>query len=163
MNEKIIEAFGNKLRLRVSGILVRDNEILLVSHKSIGKTDTLWAPPGGGMHFGEPVEECLKREFLEETNLEVKVGPLLFVNEYLEGPLHAIELFFEISDYSGELKIGHDPEMSPAAQIIQNVRFVSFEEIKRSDPLSFHSIFQNINTLAELKNLKGYYKNINLS
>lgn len=163
MNEKIIEAFGNKLRLRVSGILLRDKEILLVSHKSIGKTDILWAPPGGGMHFGEPVEECLKREFREETNLEVKVGSLLFVNEYLEGPLHAIELFFEISDYSGELEIGHDPEMSPEAQIIQNVRFVSFEEIKKSDPLSFHSIFQNINTLAELKNLKGYYKNINLS
>lgn len=163
MNEKIIDAFGNKLRLRVSGILIQNNEILLVSHKSIGKTDILWAPPGGGLHFGEPLEECLRREFKEETNLQIEVGQLLFVNEYLELPLHAIELFFEIKSYSGELKIGQDPEMSPESQIIQNVRFVPFEEIKRSDPSSYHSIFQKINTLAEIKKLNGYHKNINLS
>jgi 8-oxo-dGTP diphosphatase len=109
------------------------------------------------------LEECLRREFKEETNLQIEVGQLLFVNEYLELPLHAIELFFEIKSYSGELKIGQDPEMSPESQIIQNVRFVPFEEIKRSDPSSYHSIFQKINTLAEIKKLNGYHKNINLS
>ena len=52
----ITNTFGNKLRLRVSGIYIKNDEILLVKHKSINKEGILWAPPGGGMEFGETAE-----------------------------------------------------------------------------------------------------------
>lgn len=161
MDAIITETFGNKLRLRASGILIKDNTILLVGHKRLGREELLWAPPGGGVQFGEELSLCLQREFREETCLEVEIGGLLFVNEYLEPPLHAVELFFEIKDYKGLLQVGVDPEMPETQQIIKEVKFVPFQEIK-AQPSIYHSIFTEVDTLEELKNLKGYHKNINI-
>lgn len=36
-----------------------------------------WEPPGGRLEEGETPEGCLAREVLEETGVEVSVGPLL--------------------------------------------------------------------------------------
>ncbi|MCC5842095.1 MAG: NUDIX domain-containing protein [Opitutales bacterium] len=39
--------------------------------------------PGGGQEPGESLEETLRRECLEEVGVEVTVGPLLYVREYI--------------------------------------------------------------------------------
>ncbi len=46
-----------------------------------------WEPPGGRLEEDETPERCLTREVLEETGLEVSVGPLLdaWVYEVLPG------------------------------------------------------------------------------
>jgi hypothetical protein len=41
----------------------------------------------------------LKREFLEETQTDITIGEMLFVNEFLEPPLHAIELFLRLKSH----------------------------------------------------------------
>jgi len=69
----------------------------MASHHSLGESGILWAPPGGGMDFGQSVEENLTREFREETGLKVEVKRFLFINEFLAVPLHAVELFFEVT------------------------------------------------------------------
>jgi 8-oxo-dGTP diphosphatase len=163
MESAIHKTYGQKLRVRASGILIKNDKVLLIKHNSIGKGGILWAPPGGGIEFGEDAHTCLVREFKEETNLNVKVGKLLFVNEYIEHPLHAIELFFEIYESEGDLKLGHDPEMTSADQIIKEIKFLSIEEIKAAPAYSFHSIFNKINKLENLHNIYGYHKNLNMS
>ena len=107
----INNAYGQKLRVRVCGICIQEDLILLVKHKHLGNTGTLWAPPGGGMEYGESAHEALKREFEEETNLEVIIKDFLFVHEYLDPPLHGIELFFRVEIVGGNLKLGQDPEL----------------------------------------------------
>ena len=67
IQNEIVSSFGNKLRIRVCGICIEENKILLVRHHSIGKSGILWAPPGGGMIYGETSEQALIREFVEET------------------------------------------------------------------------------------------------
>jgi 8-oxo-dGTP diphosphatase len=57
-----------------------------------------------GLQYGESVNEALKREFLEETQTEITIGEMLFVNEFLEPPLHAIELFFKVEITQGKAK-----------------------------------------------------------
>lgn len=96
INNEIVSSFGNKLRIRVCGICIEENKILLVRHHSIGQSGILWAPPGGGMVYGETSEAALVREFVEETGLDIQVEHFLCVNEYLTPPLHAIELFFMV-------------------------------------------------------------------
>ncbi len=43
-----------------------------------------WSPPGGGHHHGETLPETARRETLEETGLEVSVGPFLGIIERIE-------------------------------------------------------------------------------
>jgi 8-oxo-dGTP diphosphatase len=158
MEKKIIEKFGNRLRVRVCGILIEEEKILLVKHKSIGKDGVLWAPPGGGLQFSESAEYCLKREFEEETGLEIQVEEYLFTHEFLQPPLHAIELFFRVSRINGVLKRGSDPEMSADEQIITGVSLLSFDEMKNLDPDSLHYVLRILNNLNDLFYLEGYVK-----
>jgi 8-oxo-dGTP diphosphatase len=156
---EIIAQFGHKLRLRVSGICLVDDKILLVKHLNLGAGKYLWAPPGGGLHFGETTQDCLIREFKEETGLLIEVKKFLFVNEFLAPPLHAIELFFEVKIISGELRVGNDPEMSPQGQIIQSVEFLDWKKISEENPVQIHSIFRKIEKLSDILQLKEYHLN----
>lgn len=158
MEEKIIQKFGNKLRVRACGILIEENSILLARHKSIGENGVLWAPPGGGMLFGESAEETVRREFREETGLEVKIERYLFAHEFLKPPLHAIELFFEVSRQQGNLKTGYDPEMDSDEQIITHVEFLNMVKIKTFDAKSLHYVLRIVGNLNELLSLEGYVK-----
>lgn len=156
----IQQAFGHKLRLRVSGICLQNDCILLVKHLSLGPKGILWAPPGGGLDYHETIHECLQREFLEETGLQVAVHELLFVNEYFEHPLHAIELFFRVEQIGGTLCQGSDPEMQADTQIIHDVAFVSLDEIRTSDPAIYHSLFKTYPTTEHFVVSAGFHQNI---
>jgi len=158
LNDEIIKTYGNKLRVRVCGLCFEGDKILLIKHHNLGKTGVLWAPPGGGLQFGESAEASLIREFQEETGLTVAVKDFLFVNEYLASPLHAIELFFEVSIISGKPKIGKDPEMPDEMQILHDIRFFHWDEIKKQPANIFHSILNRYSQFTEFKKMRGYYK-----
>ena len=69
--------------LRVYGILINEQNQLLVSDEYIrGMKITKF--PGGGLEFGEGTRDCLKREFLEEMNLNVEVGKHLYTTGYFQ-------------------------------------------------------------------------------
>lgn len=157
ISQKIVEQFGNRLRIRVCGLCVENNEVLLVNHHSLNKNSDFWAPPGGGMEFGTSAEENLKREFLEETGFRIEVVKFLFVHEYLNPPLHAIELIFQVKRLGGKLKIGFDPEMKIGEQIIKDVRFVSINELKSMDTETLHQLFVNVPSVDRLHQDVGYF------
>ena len=158
LEDKIKSIYGEKLRVRVCGICITEEGLLMVHHKSLGKNNSLWAPPGGGMEYGEDAKSALIREFKEETNLNIEVERFLFVHEYLDPPLHGIELFFEVKPVNGELKKGSDPEMDLHSQIITQTEFKPFAEIKRIHKDELHYVIQNITSLEELLKQKGYLK-----
>lgn len=154
---KEIEAkFGNQLRTRVNGILIENDQLLMVKHQ-MGNGRILWSVPGGGMQFGSNAVENLQREFLEETNLEVKVGNYLFVHEYLNPPLHAMEHFFEVKRINGDVKLGKDPELSGDNQILLEISWKSVSDILRIPSDSLHQVFWGIKSLSELGLWKGYF------
>jgi len=158
MKKKIIEKFGNKLRVRVCGLLIENQKILLVKHRSMGKNGVLWAPPGGGMLFSESAEQSLIREFEEETGLKVKVEKFLFTHEFLKPPLHAIELFFKVSRLEGEVKRGFDPEMDTDEQIIMDVAFLEFNQLMKVKNDSLHYVLRMVDNLNDLLYIDGYVK-----
>jgi len=101
MVDTVQALYGNRTRIRVCGLCIANGSILLVNHK-MGPSQIFWAPPGGGLEFGEDCRQCLQREFMEETGISIEVGELLFTTEFLSPPLHAVELFFEVRAAGGK-------------------------------------------------------------
>lgn len=121
--------YRNKVRTRACGILLKDDAVLLTELLSPVTGTLIWTPPGGGVEFGERIQETVKREFLEETGLKVEVKELLHVNEVIQNQHHAIELYFKVEKLSGEVKLGSDPEYSDINQILKSLEFKTKEEL----------------------------------
>jgi 8-oxo-dGTP diphosphatase len=153
---QVLELYGNRVRVRMCGICVDNDKILLTGHRLPGHDNLFWSPPGGGLQFGETSVESLQREFQEETGLKVEVGPVLFLNEFIKPPLHAIEVFFRINSFEGKLVTGKDPELAEADQIIEQVCFMTIEEIERLPEDSKHSIFKGVKSLREILDRNGF-------
>lgn len=154
MHQEAVNLYGNHLRVRVCGVYIHENKILLVKHHALQEEGFFWAPPGGGLQFGETIEDALKREFVEETGLYVEVHELITVTEYLSLPLHAVELFFHVKTIDGILKQGKDPEISAENQLISEVKMLSLAEInllqkELSPKHKFHKVL-NDNQLLKL-------------
>ncbi len=66
--------------VRVYGLLVEQNKILIIREPFAGKVITKF--PGGGLEYGEGLKDCLKREFLEELNLEIEVLEHFYTQDY---------------------------------------------------------------------------------
>lgn len=157
MNEEITKLYGNKVRIRVCGLCWQNDRLLLVNHGKITEND-FWAPPGGGLEFGQSIEESIVREFKEETGLEVKVNEFQFIAEFVRPPLHAIELFFAVEIKGGVLKTGMDPEMLPDKQIIRGVEFMDWDSLNSILYNEKHGIFKYCHTKNDLLALRGFYR-----
>ena len=136
------EQFGGRIRVRSCGILIEGNSILLVNQKGLNDEPNWWSPPGGGVDYGETIEEALIREFREETGLKIEVGSLIETSEYIKAPFHAIELFYAVKQTGGELTIGRDPELD--IQIIQDVKLVTFNNILLLSNQQIHPVLHQI-------------------
>jgi ADP-ribose pyrophosphatase YjhB (NUDIX family) len=72
-----------RFNIRVYGILINDQKQVLVSDELIrGNKFTKF--PGGGLEYGEGTRDCLRREFLEEMNLNVEVGEHLYTTDFFQ-------------------------------------------------------------------------------
>lgn len=155
--DAVAEIFGNRVRVRVSGICIKNDRILLVNHRGINDEDEFWAPPGGGFDFGYSAEENLIREFKEETGLNVKVNDFLCVNEFIGAPLHAVELFFVVEAVDGVLQKGSEPELSGRIEIIKSVGFKNWSWVKEQSPAKVHNLLYKATTLKGLLEAEGYF------
>jgi 8-oxo-dGTP diphosphatase len=156
MDDNVSQIYGNRVRLRVCGLLVEGDKILLVNHSGIRPGDW-WAPPGGGVEFGEPLHDALRREFREETGLEVEVQEFCFICEYLHEPLHSVELFFRVRATGGGISTGRDPE-SGDEQLIRDVQFHAFEDLENLPGESLHGAFSVGDKKAQIASFRGYFK-----
>lgn len=99
---------GYRFHLRAGAILRKEDCVLL--HQAEG--DTFWALPGGRINAGEPAEEALKREMLEELDLPIKVGRLAWVVEnffsHADRVHHEVGLYF-LAEPASERLSGHGP------------------------------------------------------
>jgi len=94
------------VRIGVAVVIFRDNQILLGERIGAHGANT-WATPGGHLEVGESIEECAKREGLEETGLNLnsfeKIG---FTNDIFEAEnKHYVTLFVIAHDSNGEVEV----------------------------------------------------------
>ena len=68
--------------VRVYGILIDGNRLLVSDEKHLEMSFTKL--PGGGLQFGEGTVDCLKREFLEETGLEIEISSHFYTVDFFQ-------------------------------------------------------------------------------
>lgn len=120
----IFDMFNRMVRVRVSGILVRDGALLLISHRKKG--ETYWLLPGGGVQYGESLVRALEREFCEELGIRVGVEGFACMSDAIEphGKRHILNISFFCSYRGGEYRIGKERRL-------RDYGFFSPEEISR--------------------------------
>lgn len=90
---------------RVSGVVIKDNKILLNRLKN----DDFWTFVGGKVAFGENSEKAIVREYFEETGVNIKVERLAACVEnffiFNSKRWHEILFFYVLKDDNEELDI----------------------------------------------------------
>jgi len=121
--------FSKRLRVRVCGLIVESDKILLVNIQSPTRTEPFWTPPGGGLEFGESLKDAVKRELMEETGLIVEPQSLMYTSEFIKDPFHAVEYYWRCIRIGGDLKLGTDPEFDRGQQMLKAVEFIGLDQL----------------------------------
>ena len=131
--------------IRAASILIEDGRICLVKQEV---TDTRhWALPGGKLELGETLSECIAREFIEETGLEVRVRELLYVTDRIvtDPFLHLVHMSFLVEKEEDKilpLEWKHaDPHPPASSDTTREVRMVAVNDL---DKYGFPPAFCNI-------------------
>lgn len=95
-------------RVSVYGVIVRQGKILLCRlSKIVPNAEGKWTLPGGGIEFGEALQDALIREIREETGLEAQFQSWLTANDdtfqHPERTVQAIRLIAIASVQDGEI------------------------------------------------------------
>ena len=69
----------DKFNIRVYAAAVKDKKVLVLHEEYAG--EQLMKLPGGGLEFGEGLQDCLHREFEEELNVKINVLGHLYTQE----------------------------------------------------------------------------------
>jgi len=113
---------SGKVRIRVAGILIRGNRLLLIAHKK--NNEVYWLLPGGGVDYGESLHEALRREFEEELNVAIDVKDLVLVSDSIDpsGKRHVVNICFLCNYLGGDFVLGDDKRL-------HDFKFFSTEEL----------------------------------
>ena len=150
--------------IRVYGILINENKDVLVSDELIkGSYYTKFC--GGGLEQGEGTMNCLKREFMEEMELEGEIVSHLYTTDFyqksLYNPNHQLISIYYLVQPLEEIKapIKTKPFDFDEAQMIKHSltnQVESFRFIKWED-FSAESVTLPIDKIAA-KMVKQLYK-----
>ena len=103
----------------LAGVVERDG-LFLVSRRLKGThLADLWEFPGGKCEPGELHDACLAREFLEELDVEIEVGPQILITEHAY-PEKTVRLHFRRCQLRGE----------PRPMLGQEMRWITREEMR---------------------------------
>jgi ADP-ribose pyrophosphatase YjhB (NUDIX family) len=101
-----------RIEILARGLLVVDGRVLLCRNVKHGYRYL----PGGHVEPGESAAAALAREFLEESGVEVRVGPLLLTSEHgfvQKGrPRHEVDLVFHV-EQPPDASIASWPSLEP--------------------------------------------------
>jgi ADP-ribose pyrophosphatase YjhB (NUDIX family) len=110
-----------KFRIAIYGVLVENGKVLLTDTRVPSGIITNF--PGGGLELGESPIEALRREFREETDVDVRIGELLFCSQqFQQNPEYPHEqlmhIYYRVYRDQGAIKLtGNDDDVAGASWV----------------------------------------------
>lgn len=129
--------------IRVTGILIEDEKILLVKQKVSDKRN--WSLPGGKLEQGETIEQGIIREMKEETGLDVEIIRLLYLCDVSASNNTLLHISFLLKKVAGNIELPtnefesnpiYDVEFIPISDLLDygfSEKFLKLAENKFSD------------------------------
>ncbi len=99
-----------KIDLVVSALIEDDDKVLLIKRKKNKSFPSHWGIPTGKVKPGETLEEAIKREVREETNLDIEILEPYHLTQEFHDDHHHIVIAFKVKIISGHPKAGSDAE-----------------------------------------------------
>lgn len=141
-----VEVDKDQLTFRPSayGVLIEEGKVLL-SPQWDG-----YDIPGGAMETDETIEQCLEREFFEETGLRVKKKELLickgdfFIHPTSKKPFNTILMYYLVGKIGGEINVENFDESEK--NYIKEAQWVDISSIKG---LKFYNPIDNVELIRK--------------
>lgn len=126
-----------RIRIGVGAVVFRGDDVLLIKR---GKPPFLgqWSIPGGGLEYGERLEDAARREVFEETGCKVQITGLINVFEALpqiddNAPFpHTVMVDYAAEWISGEPVAGDDAAAAEFTPIKEALTRMSWDETRRA-------------------------------
>lgn len=90
-------------------VIVMDRDRIVLGRRARGIYQGSWCIPCGYVEYHEDVREAARREFEEETGLQVRVGDLYAVHSNFHNPaMHSVGIWFRGQVIGGTLRPADD-------------------------------------------------------
>jgi len=113
-----------KIEVRVAALCVSEDTVLLVNHQKHG--ESYWVLPGGHVEKGESLVNALAREMKEELDLDVTVGALAIVHDFITDDRHVVNHVFRAHPDRTTLAVD-------TGKVLKAARWVSLDELATLD------------------------------
>lgn len=93
----------------VAAIVMNEHQHILLGRRGSGKYRNLWCIPCGYLEYHEDVYQGVKREFKEETSLDIELQRIFTVQSNFHDPdCHSVGIWFLARVYGGQMQAGDD-------------------------------------------------------
>jgi len=123
--------------VRVYGLLINDDQEILVSdEQEYGMRFTKF--PGGGLEYGEGMTDGLKREFVEECNMDVEIVNHFYTTDFFVksafNESQIISIYYVVQNTMPvNLIIKTDPfDFDGDVEPLQSFRWIKLSELQES-------------------------------
>ena len=128
----------SKFNVRVYGLLINDNdEVLISDEQEYGMCFTKF--PGGGLEYGEGLIDGLKREFMEECDTEIEVITHFYTTDFFIksafNDTQVISVYYLVKNIT-ELKLDIKTmvfDFDGDGDVLQSFRLVKLNDLSEDD------------------------------
>jgi ADP-ribose pyrophosphatase YjhB (NUDIX family) len=134
---------SKKFNVRIYGILIHRNQILL-SEETYGR-QTFTKFPGGGLEWGEGTIDALKREFVEELNLEIEIKSHFYTTDFMQISMfnrdhQIIGIYYIVETKNVEHEIFENQTLKINNQIFKWKNYAELNVLDVSLPIDRHVV-----------------------